>query len=169
MSTSATIPARLPALRDSTRSLLLRAALVPLFVALCYLFPWWTLRGVTTGTLVALSVLLDVPMLRVGRDLVALNGTYIQFITPCTMVDAFFGAIPLLWRGGAGVLRNVVRLGAVFAGVFVLNIVRLEAGFFAIHHGAPWWLAHECVAGAAYFCLFWFIVRERAWAGKTVE
>jgi hypothetical protein len=33
----------------------------------------------------------------------------------------------------------------------------------AMHRGAPWWLAHECVAGIAYFCLFLFIMRESAW------
>src|SRR5438270_1680142 len=169
MSTSATIPASPLTLRGSMRSLLLRAALVPLFVALCYIFPWWALRSVTTSTLVALSALLGVPMLRIGRDLVALDGMHIQFIIPCTMIDAFFGAIPLLWRGTAGVPRNLGRLGIVFAGVFALNIVRLEVGFVAIHHGAPWWLAHECVAGVAYFCLFWFIVREQAWASDRGE
>jgi hypothetical protein len=169
MSTSATIPASPLTLRDSMRSLLLRAALVPLFVALCYLFPWWTLRAVTTSTLAGLSALVGLPMLRIGRDLIALDRMHIQFIIPCTMVDAFFGAIPLLWRSAENIPRNMVRLAAVFAGVFVLNIVRLEAGFFAIHQGAPWWLAHECVAGVAYFCLFWFIVRERAWAPNPGE
>jgi len=45
----------------------------------------------------------------------------------------------------------------------VLNIVRLELGFIAMTRGLPWWLAHECVAGVAYFGLFLFIVRVRAW------
>jgi hypothetical protein len=52
----------------------------------------------------------------------------------------------------------------VAGGVFLLNIVRLEFGFVAMTRGEPWWLAHECVAGVAYFCLFVFIVRERAWS-----
>ena len=162
MSTSATIP-NAPALRAGTRNLLLRAALVPVFVALCYCFDWWTLRVLTTSTLLWLSALLHVPMVRLGGDLVGLAGMQIQFTTACTMVDAYFGAIPLLWRTSLSLGRNLFRLGVLFVAVFGLNIFRLEAGFVALDHGAPWWLAHECVAGVAYFCVFLVIVRERAW------
>jgi uncharacterized membrane-anchored protein len=79
------------------------------------------------------------------------------------MIDAFFGAIPLLWRTNASLAQNFMRMTAVLAGVFVLNIVRLELGFIAMTSGVPWWLAHEVVAGVAYFCLYVFIMRERAW------
>jgi hypothetical protein len=79
------------------------------------------------------------------------------------MIDAFFGAIPLLWRPSASWAQNFTRLSAVLVAVFVLNIVGLEIGFFATTRGVPWWLAHEVVAGVAYFCLYVFIMRERAW------
>jgi hypothetical protein len=79
------------------------------------------------------------------------------------MIDAFFGAIPLLWRPSASWAQNFTRLSAVLVAVFVLNIVGLEIGFFAMTRGVPWWLAHEVVAGVAYFCLYVFIMRERAW------
>ena len=154
--------------RTIRRNTVCRVALVPLFVVICYLFQWWWLRIVTTLTLVKISAMLGVPMHRIGQDLIALDSIRVQFIIPCTMVDAFFGAIPLLWLTTATWFRNLARMGAVFAGVFLLNIIRLEAGFIALHHGAPWWLAHECVAGVAYFCLFLFIVREGAWqVGKN--
>ena len=79
------------------------------------------------------------------------------------MVDAFFGAIPLLWRFSRSWHWDLGRLMALFAGIFLLNIFRLELGFVALFHGTPWWLAHECVAGVAYFCVFLFIMHESAW------
>jgi hypothetical protein len=102
-------------------------------------------------------------MYRIGADLVTVAGINARFVVSCTMIDAFFGAIPLLWRTSFSWLQNLVRLTAVAGAVFVLNIVRLELGFIWMTRGAPWWLAHECVAGVAYFCLYMFIVRERAW------
>jgi hypothetical protein len=145
------------------REVAYRVALVPLFVAVCYLFEWWDLRAITVVVLLKLSALLHLPMQRTGADLVNLNGLQIQFGIACTMVDAFFGAVPLLWRLARSWQWNVARLTAVFAGVSLLNIFRLELGFVALPHGVPWWLAHECVAGVAYFCVFLFIMHESAW------
>ncbi len=51
----------------------------------------------------------------------------------------------------------------VLVAVFGLNFFRLELGFIAMTKGVPWWLAHEVVAGAAYFCLYLYIIKERAW------
>jgi exosortase/archaeosortase len=140
-----------------------RVLLVPVFVAGCYLHDWAWLRALTTITLVRISALLDIPMHRTGADMVTVAGLVAQFTVACTMIDAFFGAIPLLWRTTAVWSRNLMRLGVVLGAVFVLNIVRQEVGFIAISRGAPWWLAHECVAGVAYFCLYVFVMRERAW------
>jgi hypothetical protein len=149
-------------------SLAVRVLLVPVFVAGCYLVgfcldEWSWLRVLTTATLVQLSALLGVPMYRTGVDVITVAGISARFVVACTMIDAFFGAIPLLWRTTVSWLENVARLTAVLGAVFVLNIVRLELGFIAMTKGAPWWLAHECVAGVAYFCLYLFIVHERAW------
>jgi len=150
------------------RALAVRAMLVPVFVAGCYLIgfcldQWLWLRVLTTATLVQISAMLGLPMHRTGADMITVAGISARFVVACTMIDAFFGAIPLLWRTGVSGLQNLVRLGGVLGAVFVLNIVRLELGFIAMTRGAPWWLAHECVAGAAYFCFYLFIVRERAW------
>jgi hypothetical protein len=106
---------------------------------------------------------------RGGRATVYLGGAHIQFVVACTMVDAFFGAIPLLWRTSIGLSRNFLRLFAAFAGVFFVNIVRLEAGFVALNSGVPWWLAHECVAGITYFCLLLFIVHEQPWINTPAK
>jgi hypothetical protein len=157
---------KLRKLRD--HSLALRVLLVPVFVAGCYiagllLDNWSWLRVLTTVTLVQISAALGIPMYRIGADVITVAGINAQFVVACTMIDAFFGAIPLLWRTNVPWLQNLVRLTAVLGAVFVLNIVRLELGFIAMTRGAPWWLAHECVAGVAYFCLYMFIVREHAW------
>ncbi len=160
--TSATMSAIARRLRDR-RSLSWRLLWVAPMVALCYLCHWWWLRAVTTSTLVGISAALRIPMHRLGPDLIELNGLRVQFVVACTMIDAFFGAIPLLWRASLGLPGNLARLAVVFVAIFCLNIFRLEAGFAGLNLGLPWWLAHECVAGVAYFCLFLFIVHERAW------
>ncbi len=148
--------------------LAIRVLLIPVFVAGCYLAgycldDWSWLRVLTTVTLVRISAALGVPMYRIGTDVISVAGISAQFVVACTMIDAFFGAIPLLWRTYVSWFENFVRLSAVLGGVFLLNIVRLEFGFIAMTRGVPWWLAHECVAGVPYFCLYLFIVHERAW------
>jgi len=146
--------------------LIIRLLLIPVFVAVCHLYSWMWLRVLTTITLVKLSEALGIPMYRVGLDLAQVAGVTVQFVVSCTMIDAFCGAIPLLWRATISWPQNLARLALVFAGVFVLNIVRLELGFIVMTKGVPWWLAHECVAGVAYFCLYAFIVQQRGWAGE---
>jgi hypothetical protein len=140
-----------------------RVLLVPVFVGVCYLFDWNWLRVLTTAALMQISSILGISMVRTGADVVTVAGVSAKFIVACTMIDAFFGAIPLLWRTTVSWGQNVLRLSAVLMGVFVLNIVRLEFGFVAMTRGVPWWLAHEVVAAVAYFCLYVFIMRERAW------
>jgi hypothetical protein len=145
------------------RKLIPRIMLVPVFVGVCYLLDWGWLRVLTTVTLVQISAALGIDMVRTNAVVVHVAGISAQFTVACTMIDAFFGAIPLLWRTQIFWAKNVLQLGAVFCGVFVLNIVRLEVGFIALTRGVPWWLAHEVVAGVAYFCLWQFIAGQRAW------
>jgi hypothetical protein len=140
-----------------------RVLLVPVFVGVCHLYDWSWLRALTTVTLVQISALLEVPMQRTAADVISVAGISAQFVVACTMIDAFFGAIPLLWRTTISWSQNLLRLTAVMVAVFGLNIFRLELGFIAMTRGVPWWLAHEVVAGVTYFCLYMFIVRERAW------
>lgn len=140
-----------------------RVLLVPVFVAVCHLYDWSWLRVLTTVTLVQISAMLGVPMQRTGADVISVAGISAQFVVACTMIDAFFGAIPLLWRTPLSWSQNFLRLSGVLMAVFGLNIFRLELGFIAMTKGLPWWLAHEVVAGVTYFCVYMFIVRERAW------
>jgi hypothetical protein len=140
-----------------------RVLLVPVFVVACHLYDWAWLRVLTTVTLVQISAVLGVSMLRTGVDVISVAGISARFVVACTMIDAFFGAIPLLWRTSISWSQNFLRLAVVLVAVFGLNIFRLELGFIAMTKGAPWWLAHEFVAGVTYFCLYVFIVKQRAW------
>lgn len=102
-------------------------------------------------------------MSRTGLDLIALNGTSVQFVVACTLIDAFCGAIPLLWNFSVSVNANLFRLLTIFVVIFPINIVRLEIGFVAFAHGVPWWLAHESVSGLTYFSLLVFVITQHAW------
>ena len=143
--------------------LILRAILVPLFVLGCYQFQWSFLRRSTTAAIFTLSQYIGLPMSRVGPDLIELNGTFIQFVVGCTLIDAVCGAIPLLWNLSVPVKSNLFRLLTVFVVIFPLNVGRLEIGFVAFAHGVPWWLAHESVSGLIYFLFLVFVIRQHAW------
>jgi hypothetical protein len=149
------------------REVIIRLALVPLFVLVCYFFEWTLLRSGTVGVLMQLSSALGLPMRALGPNMIEMGELQVSFVIACTMVDAFFGAIPLLWVRSLSVVHNVARLLGVFAGVFVLNVFRLELGFVALQRGVPWWLSHECVAGVSYFCIFLLIMRVKAWDNAT--
>jgi hypothetical protein len=160
----ASLQAKYRKLRE--HELLGRVLLVPVFVGVCYFYDWHALRALTTATLVQISAFLGVPMQRIGMDLISVAGVNAKFVVACTMIDAYFGAIPLLWRTKISWTQNLLRLGLVAGGVFVLNITRLELGFIAMTRGVPWWLAHEVVSGVTYFCLYLFIVRQKAWSSR---
>lgn len=151
------------------RVLICRVLLVPVAVAVCYLYDWSWLRSLTTFALVEVSAIMQVPMHRVSFDLIDLNGLQFQFVISCTLIDAFCGAVPLLWRSQIGLFGNAVRLTVMLMAMFLINIVRLEVGFIALDRGVPWWLAHECVAGLTYFGLFIFIMRQRAWINDATR
>jgi hypothetical protein len=142
------------------RSLLPRVVLVAVFVIICHLFEWRWLRLFTTDTLVSLSAVLGLPMRRLDWDLISIGAIRVQFVVSCSLVDAFLGAVPLLWRTSRSFLWNLLRLAVYVPGLFCLNIFRLEIGFVGIYFGMPWWLAHECVSGVTYFGMFLWIVHD---------
>lgn len=140
-----------------------RVLLVPLFVGLCYCSQWHWLRELTVTIILALSALLGLPMQRLSADVIGMGGISARFEVACTLIDACFGAIPLLWKPGFSFLRNLQRLVMLLPVAFLLNICRLEIGFVAFAKGAPWWVAHECVAGVTYFFLYLFILHQHTW------
>jgi hypothetical protein len=140
-----------------------RVLLVAVMVGVVHLFDWNWLRGFTVDSLMQISAVLGIPMLRHSFDVIRVAGINAKFEVACTLIDAYFGAIPLLWRTTISWPRNLLRMVALMGGMFVLNIVRLEFGFAALTRGVPWWLAHEVVSGVTYFLIYIFIVRQHAW------
>lgn len=145
------------------RGLAVRLLLVAVLVVVCHLFEWYWLRFFTTSALMAISAGLGLPMHRIGPDLIEIAGVQAQFVVSCTAIDAFLGALPLLWSARLSVQANLGRFGVLFLAVQAFNLARLEAGFVALNYGMSWWLAHECVAGASYFCLYLYIMKKQAW------
>jgi hypothetical protein len=142
------------------RSLALRIALAAAFVLFCHAFEWHWLRLLTTSTVVPISAALGVPVRRLGWDLLAVGALRLQVALSCTLVEAFLGAAPLLWRSSLGVVRNLLRLAVAALALFGVNILRLEIGFVGLNWGLPWWLVHECVLGLTFFAILMFIVRD---------
>lgn len=141
--------------------LLRRLPWAALLLSLCYLFDWWWLRLATTGALVHICVILGIPMQRIAPDMVALGGVRAQVVVGCTMIDAYFIALPLLWKNALGLPRNLARLTAVFVALCGLNLLRLTATFAAVNLGIPWRLAHAPLIALAYFCLFLLLIHRQ--------
>jgi len=144
-----------------------RGALAAAAIVGCRQYDWAPLRRCTTTLIVYLSNYLELSVLRVTPDSIELNSTLVQFVVSCTLIDAFCGAIPLLWNLSVSILFNLFRLAIIFVALFVLNIARLEAGFVAFAHGVPWVLAHEVVSGLTYFTLLVFVFTRHSWASVS--
>ncbi len=152
----------------TTRSVVPRLAMTAVLVLLCHAFDWTLLRQLTTDALVAISHAIGIPMHRLDWDLISIGNVRVRFVVSCTLVDAYCGAIPLLWGIAPGrsesefvsIKRNLVRLAVLAGAMFCFNLFRLELGFVGLYFGAPWWLAHEVISGLTYFALFLWIVRS---------
>jgi len=145
---------------------LLRICSVPLFVTLCYQFDWHAWRSLWVDTFVKISFWWGVSAVRVSFDSFVFQDTIYRFVTACTALDAFFGSIPLLWKGKVAVHRNLSFLAIYFICLSIANLIRLELGFVLYLRGVSWFVAHEVMAGIFYFVLFLWIVHQRGWDRK---
>jgi hypothetical protein len=103
---------------------------------------------------------------RVSFDTIELCGTWFKFTVSCTLVDAFCGSIPLLWRIDLSVCVNALRLARYAACLFLANVLRLELGNVLYCRGLPWFLVHESVSAVSYFVLFLWIVHQEHFAPR---
>ncbi|HYL99718.1 MAG TPA: hypothetical protein VEZ90_12245 [Blastocatellia bacterium] len=143
------------------RALLGRVALLPVFVFVCLRFRWSPVVLATTECLLHLSHWLGIPMSRFSSDTLLWKGQEIVFELDCCQMDVFCAAIPLIWNLKASVTRNLTLVSGFFAGLFVFNIIRLEAGFVLYcSHGVPWIFAHDYVGGLNLFVIFLWVVRR---------
>ncbi len=154
---------RISLINQSTKGFLLRLCLVPVAVLVCYCFDWYWLRALTTDLTVRLTVLAGVHWTRVGQDLVMFRGQLFRFAIACTLVDAWCGTIPLIWKTHASVLSNLRYGGALALGMFALNISRLTFVNVIFAAGVPWHLAHDGFSGLTYLIVWIAIQRRKAW------
>ncbi len=148
--------------------LLLRVCLVPLFVNLFTQFSWVPLRHATSRIILWLSSLLGLDAFAVTTDTILVQSEYLRFVPRCTMMDAYFGAIPLLWGWRVSLMKNAGQLARLFVVVFVVNIVRLQLDTLLHVNGVPRSVSHEAITGAAYWVVLAWVLRHRAWEGERV-
>jgi len=145
------------------RSFLLRLGLVPMAVGCCYLLDWHWLRTLTADLTIRFTVLAVGGWTRVGPDLAMFRGQLFRFAIACTLVDAWCGAIPLVWKMKAGNLSNATYLAGLAAFMFVLNISRLTLVNVIFSSGVPWHAVHDIASGLTYLVVWMLIHRRGAW------
>jgi hypothetical protein len=158
MATAATHNA--PPLTDKNRvslfrsSAVVRFALVPLAIAVCYCFQWKALRFLTSEANLRLDLLAGIHLERISYDVVRWKGVFYQYQNACTFIDVWFGSLPLLWNLRHSVARNIAFFGVLALGFFAFNVLRLSFSDVLFAAGVSWDLAHNVVSGLAYF-LVW--------------
>ena len=141
-------------LRLPAAGLLIRFALVPVAVAICYLFSWQFLRYWTAEFNLGLDLLAGIHLQRVSFDQVLWKGVLYRYQIACTMADVWCGAIPLLWNWRRSLFRNLILLAGFAVGIFTLNVLRLSFSDVLFAAGFPWNVAHNVIGGISYFIVW---------------
>jgi exosortase/archaeosortase family protein len=137
-----------------------RLLLMPLFVLLCYQFSWAFLRTAGMNSVLYTSSCFGLETAAVSEYSFAWNDNSYAFYISCTMIDVFFASIPLLWKTGTPVWKNILLITALFSGTYVVNIVRIVSGFILLDVGMPWLFAHKVMGGIAYFIVLVWLVKH---------
>jgi hypothetical protein len=140
-----------------TSGLLIRLALVPLFVGFCYLFRWEWLRYLTSEANLRLDLIAGIQLQRLASDLVMWKGVLYRYENACTFVDVYFGSIPLLWNLRRNIVQNLAFLAVVAVAYFAFNVFRLTISDILFATGLPWDLAHNVISGISYFAVWVWI------------
>jgi hypothetical protein len=126
---------------------MVRFALVPLAVAICYCFHWRLLRFLT-------------PEVNMRLDWLA--GIHLQRLTFDTVV---WKGVLLLWDLPRSVSGNLA-FAELAEGFFAFNVVRLSLSDVLFAAGLPWDLAHNVISGLAYFVVWVWIWRRRPFSAS---
>jgi hypothetical protein len=140
---------------------LVRFALVPIAVAICYGFRWEVLRYLTSEANLRLDLLAGLHLQRLSLDTVQWRGSTYRYENACTFVDVWFGSIPLLWNLRRSVAANLGFFARLALAMFVFNVLRLSLSDVLFSTGLNWDLAHNVVSGIAYFAIWVWIWRNR--------
>src|SRR3954463_3637593 len=98
--------------------LIVRFVLAALAVLLCYQFQWEWLRRLTCDWNLRLDALAGVHLQRIAFDKVIYRGEIYRYAIACTMVDAFCGALPLIWSHRESIARNLAIVVAAAVALF---------------------------------------------------
>jgi hypothetical protein len=144
-------------------SLVPRLMLTVLAVVICYQFRWDSVRFLTAELHLRLAALLGMTRERIAPDGVLWGGRVYNYVTACTFADVWCGAIPLLWDLRRPLPSNLARIGMLAIGLLGLNVLRLTLsdGLFTL--GVPWLLAHDVIAGLAYFAVWVWLWNHAGW------
>ena len=140
---------------------LVRFALVPIAVALCYCFRWEVLRYLTSEANLRLDLLAGLHLQRLSVDAVQWRGSIYRYENACTFVDVWFGSIPLLWNLRCSIAANLGFFARLAVALFVFNVFRLSLSDVLFSAGLNWDLAHNAVSGIAYCAVWVWIWRNR--------
>ena len=135
-----------------------QALLIVAAVTLCHSFQWMWLRALTQSANLALDSWFGVHMQALSATIITFRGVVYRYQVSCTLVDVWFGLIPLLWVKLQSASWNVIRLMLWAVGLFLFNIARLSLSDIVFAHGVPWWLAHSVFSGVCYYFI-WRVVR----------
>ena len=140
-----------------------RVGLVAIFVAVAHQMSWEWLRLLTSECVLRISASLGMTTSRLSFDTILVGGQAIQYVTACTFVDVFMGAIPLVWNLKNSLLKNILLLLATAALLFGFNVVRLEFAQVLYYRSVAWTVADDVLGGVAYFAVWLSIWRLRSW------
>jgi hypothetical protein len=140
---------------------LVRFALVPVAIAICYCFHWRALRFLTSELNMRLDWLGGIHLERVSYDMVRWRGLLYRYENACTFVDVWFGCLPLLWDLRRRLTANLAFFATLAVALFAFNVVRLSFSDVLFAVGIPWDLAHNAVSGIAYFVVWVAVWRLR--------
>jgi hypothetical protein len=146
--------------RRATGEIIVRVLLAALALALCYSFDWTWLRALTMQLNLRLDALLGVVLQPISNEAVMWHGAVYRYGIACTFADVWCAAIPLIWDFRPGWKSNLRVLAAFTVALFAFNIVRLSISDVLFAAGLSWNVAHNMVAGVAYFAI-WEFVRRR--------
>ena len=155
--------------RVSLKEIAVRFLLCAVAVLICYQFDWNWLRFLTSESQMRLDALLGMPHQRVAFDTILWKGTLYQYVTACTFVDVWCGAIPLMWNLRRKIWANIARALVLALVLFVFNVVRLSFSNVLFNAGLNWDLAHNAVGGVCYFAVWVWLWNHAGWKGHAQD
>lgn len=147
LGSSALIAFGRPRLNRGDCQVIVRLAILAVLVLLYFVSDWTPLRLAVRDAVVPPLYLLghSVDMLELGTDLLLVFGSGHGFAieASCTYSDLALVLAPFVWRFRLRLSSNLTRIAGVFAGVFVVNTVRVILALHLFENGISWQLAHR--------------------------